>query len=447
VVTPSRWSRSRPDRPPTTPARASTVARPVREFFATEASGGLVLLGAAAVALVWANSPWQASYRTLWSTNLSLGVGGYSIDGALRLWVNEGLMTIFFLVVGLEIRRELASGELRDRRRAALPVLAAAGGMLVPALLYLVVNAGGRGARGWGIPMATDIAFSLGVVALLGRCVPASLRLFLLTLAVADDLGALVVLVAAYSTGDSMRALVVAVALVLLVVVLKRIGVRWTPLYVGVGVAIWLALHEAGVNPTLAGVAMGLLAPVEPALPEHAIATVRSRLGDVSTVDAARDTARLARESVSVVEWLEHLLHPWASYVVVPVFALANVGVVIGSDLVETTSRSPVALGVLLGKVVGKALGITAFTWIACRLGLSSLPAGVRWRQVVGIGAVAGVGFTVSLFFVDLSFADPDLQDEAKLAVLVASAAAAGLGALLLRADGRGEVSAAEDPG
>ena len=196
MATPSGGSKS----------RSGAVARSAREFLATEVSGGLVLLGAALVALVWANSPWQASYRALWSTNLSLGVGGFSIDGALLLWVNEGLMTIFFLVVGLEIRRELASGDLRDRRRAALPVLAAAGGMLVPALLYLVVNASGRGARGWGIPMATDIAFALGVVALLGRRVPASLRLFLLTLAVADDLGALVVLVAFYSTGVSVQA-------------------------------------------------------------------------------------------------------------------------------------------------------------------------------------------------------------------------------------------------
>lgn len=445
MFTRSRWSRSR-FRRASTPTLTSAIARPVREFLATEAGGGVVLLGAAVVALVWANSPWQGGYRTLWSTNLSLGVGGYSIDGALRLWVNEGLMTVFFLVVGLEIRRELASGELQDRRRAALPVLAAVGGMLVPALLYLVVNAGGRGARGWGIPMATDIAFSLGVVALLGRRVPSSLRLFLLTLAVADDLGALVVLVAFYSTSVSVRALLVAAALVLLVVVLKRMGLRSAPLFVAVGVAMWLALREAGVNPTLAGVAMGLLAPVEPALPEHAIATMRHQLADVSTVDAARDTARLARESVSVVEWLEHLLHPWASYVVVPVFALANVGVVIGADLVESTSRSPVALGVLLGKVVGKALGITAFTWIACRLGLGSLPVDVRWRQVVGIGMVAGVGFTVSLFFVDLSFADPDLQDQAKLAVLVASAAAAGLGALLLRGSRR-EVSDGGDVG
>ena len=192
----------------------------------------------------------------------------------------------------------------------------------------------------------------------------------------------------------------------LLVVVLKRVGVRWTPLFVIVGVAIWVALHQAGVNPTLAGVAMGLLTSVDPRSP---------------------------RESVSVVEWLEHVLHPWASYLVVPVFALANVGVTIGSDLVEATLRSPVAWGVVLGKVVGKALGITAFTWIACRLGLGRLPADVGWRQVVGIGAVAGIGFTISLFFVDLSFADPDLQDEAKLAVLVASAAAAALGALLLR--------------
>ena len=405
----------------------------MREFLATEASGGIVLLGATLAALAWANSPWQDSYRSFWSLNLSVELGGYAIDGALRLWVNEGLMTIFFLVVGLEIRRELSSGELRDRGRAALPVFAAAGGMVVPALLYLAVNTDGPGSRGWGIPMATDIAFALGVVALLGRRVPASLRLFLLTLAVADDLGALVILVAFYSPDVSMRAFVVAVVLVLLIVVLKRVGVRWTPLFVLVGIAIWLALHEAGVNPTLAGVAMGLLAPVVPALPEHAVATVRHELADVSSVNAARDTARLAREAVSVVEWLEHVLHPWASHVVVPVFALANVGIVIGSDLIDATSTSPVALGVLLGKLVGKSLGITAFTFVACRLGLGALPVGVSWRQIAGIGAVAGIGFTVSLFFVDLSFADPDLQDEAKLAVLVASVAAAVLGALLLR--------------
>ena len=219
----------------------------------------------------------------------------------------------------------------------------------------------------------------------------------------------------------------------LFVVVLKRVGVRSTPLFVVLGIGLWLALREAGINPTLAGVAMGLLAPVVPAMPEQVLATVRHELADVSSVNAARETARLARESVSVVEWLEHALHPWASLVVVPVFALANVGIVVGSDLIDATSTSPVALGVLLGKLVGKPLGIAAFTFAACRLGLGALPEGVSWRQIVGIGAVAGIGFTVSLFFVDLSFADPDLQQEAKLAVLVGSVGAAALGTLLLR--------------
>jgi NhaA family Na+:H+ antiporter len=413
-----------PDRRP-----AVRLIRPLQDFLAAEVASGALLVTAAVVALVWANSPWQAAYHRLWETVFVIGFSEHQLALNLRHWVNEGLMTVFFFVVGLEIKRELVEGELRDRRQAVLPAVAAVGGMVVPALLYLAVNPDGQAARGWGIPMATDIAMALGVASLLSRWVPQSLRLFLLTLAIVDDIGAIAVIAVFYSQA-AWPPLIAAVGLIVGVIVLRTMGVQWTGAYAAVGVVLWLALHEAGVHATMAGVAFGLLTPTQPLRrPEFVDA---ERLADITTPKAALETATLARQSVSVVEWLEHALHPWTSFVIVPLFALANVGVPVGVDALGDALRSPVTLGVLLGLVAGKVIGVSSFAWMACRSGLGALPAGVNWRQVMGVAGLAGIGLTVSIFVTGLAFTDSALRNQATIGILVASLVAAGLGALIL---------------
>jgi NhaA family Na+:H+ antiporter len=414
-------------------SRPVVLTRALREFLATEVAGGVVLLAATAIALAWANSPWRGGYRRLWETELAVRLGQWSIALDLRHWVNEGLMAIFFVVVGLEIKRELFEGELRDRRQAALPVIAAVGGMVVPAGLYLAVTAGGSGARGWGIPMATDIAFALGVAALVGRGLPPSLRLFLLTLAIVDDIGAILVIALFYSGGIGWGPLTAALVLIAGAYAVRQAGVLFPPLFVAFGALVWLALHQSGLHATLAGVAMGLLAPTRPRLSREIVLSRGDELLDVFSPEAARTTSRLARLSVSPMEWLEHLLHPWTSLLVLPVFALANAGVSLSGNALDDAARSPVTWGVVLGLVVGKPVGIAAFSWLACRLGLASLPNGVGWPQLVGVGALGGIGFTISLFVSDLAFDSPGLVDEAKVGILVSSllAALAGSGLLL----------------
>jgi len=413
-------------------SRGPLVLRPLRDFLHTEASGGVALLLAAVVALLWANSPWQDGYHQLWSTRIAIEVGGHGIDLDLRHWINDGLMAIFFFVVGLEIKRELVEGELRDPRRAALPAIAAVGGMVAPALIYAAFNAGGAGSSGWGIPVATDIAVAVGVVSVLRSAVHPALKLFLLALAIVDDIGAIAIIAVFYSDGVAWRALIVAVALLGIVVACRAAGVRAIGLYVVLGVAVWLAVHESGIHATITGVALGLLTPTRPF--ERRELIDETELLDVSTVAHARQTADMARGSVSVVEWLEHRLHPWSSLAIVPLFALANAGVPISADALSTAWSSPITHGVVVGLVVGKVVGITAFTWLAVRLRMGALPDGVAWRQVVGIGAVAGIGFTVALFVTGLALDDdPALQDEAKIGILAASTVAGLGGALLLR--------------
>ena len=365
----------------------------VRRFLATEVAGGVVLLVAAVVALVWASSPWSEAYADLWHTNLTIG----PVHEDLRHWVNDLLMAVFFFVVGLEIKREVVSGDLREPRRAALPALAAVGGMVVPAGLYLLVNAGAPGIDGWGIPMATDIAFALGVLALLGKRVPASLKLFLLALAIVDDLGAIAVIALAYSDDISGSWLALAVGALLAVWLLWRSGVRSLPVHLVLGILTWWFVFESGVHATVAGVALALLVPVD--------------VGDD----------------------VEHRLHPLSGFVIVPIFALANAGVELDPGALDAPGASEVALGVVLGLVVGKTLGITLFAWLAVRLGLAHKPHGASWGQVVGVAAVAGIGFTVSLFVAGLAFDTVELEDAAKLGILAASLLAGVLGWLLIR--------------
>ena len=420
------------------------VPRVVRKFLDTEAAGGAVLLVAAVVALVWANSPWREAYDTVWGTELSVGVGRFVLVEDLRHWVNDGLMALFFFVVGLEIKRELVAGELREVRVAAMPAIAAAGGIIVPAGLFLAVTAGGAGARGWGIPIATDIAFAVGVVALLGARVPSSLKLFLLTLAIVDDIGAIVVIAVFYSSDIDVSFLVAAVVLLAVMLGLRRAGVVWLVPYVILGVAVWLVTLGSGVHATIAGVVLGLLAPARPLT---AAAVARGWAGDLADEPNAAELdvmVRLAKTSVSPAERLQHLLHPWTSFVVIPLFALANAGVAISSRSFEAPGAASVAVGVVVGLVVGKVVGISAASWLAVRTGLGRLPEGASWPMVVGIAATGGIGFTVSLFITELAFVPGPLQESAKIGVLGASTLAAVVGiVVLIRACSRPDPSPA----
>jgi NhaA family Na+:H+ antiporter len=414
------------------------VARPLREFLRTEIAGGVVLLIATLIALIWANSPFDDSYASFWETKISFQIAGFELEEDFRHVVNDGLMAIFFFVVGLEIKRELVRGELADRRRAALPVAAAVGGMVVPALIYVAFNAGGEASRGWGIPMATDIAFALGVLSLVAPQVPSALKVFLLSLAIADDIGAIVVIAIFYSEGISLAWLVTAFALVGLVVFLTRIRVWWTPVYVIVGVGLWLATFESGVHATLAGVALGLLTPVTPLETSlrRRIPIFEMHDEGEEDVEVAPQEAQLTRRqihiSTSVAERLEYLLHPWTGYVIVPIFALANAGVRISGSVLADAVGSGVTLGVFLGLVVGKIAGIAGASWLSQRMGWALPPRGVTTRDMLGVAALAGIGFTVSIFITELALDDPH-NSEAKIGVLVASLAASLIGAALLR--------------
>ncbi len=390
---------------------------PLQAFLATEYAGGLLLLAATLVALVWANSPWSGAYERLWHTPLEIGFGRWPLPQDLKAWVDDGLMVLFFYVAGLEIKRELLIGELRSRRDAILPVVAAVGGMIGPAVLYLAINVGEE-PQGWAIPMATDIAFALGALSLVGRRLPSSVKAFLLALAIVDDIGAIVVIALFYAEDVSGPWLAVAVALILLIAVFVRLRVRWTALYIALGLLVWLATFRSGVHATIAGVALGLLTPAVP-------------------------LQRATGGTESPLVRMESLLHPWTSFVVVPIFALANAGVSLTGTAVSAAFSSSVTIGVFAGLVVGKPVGITAATWLATRSGIARLPEGTGWGRMAGIGALAGIGFTVSLLISELAFSVEATRDHARIAVLAASVVSAGIGAILLSRSSRPEDEAA----
>lgn len=413
---------------------ARSVARPLNRFLHIEASGGVLLVGAAVIALVWANSPWSASYRDLWASELTLDLAGHAITEDLRHWINDGLMTLFFFVIGLEIKQELTNGQLTSPRDAAIPAAGALGGMVVPALLYLAFNLGGDGIGGWGIPMATDVAFALGVLALLGSRVPAELKVLLLGLAIVDDVGAIIVIAAFYSDGLDAQWLAAAGAGLLLVALLRRVKVRYLPVYAVLGSAIWIATFESGVHATIAGVALGLLAPARAFLPEVDADRIAGKLSADQHVTAAevRDISNQLRESIPVTERLQDFLHPWTSYLIVPLFALANAGIAVSGDSLSDAARSPITIGVVVGLVIGKLVGVAGAIFLASRLGIGRLPDGITTRHVLGMSGIAGIGFTVSIFVAGLAFDDTSVTDEAKIGVLVASAIAAALGSVIL---------------
>ncbi len=424
---------------------AQRVMAPVESFLAVEASSGILLLLAAAVALVWANSSWRESYAALWHLPLGVKLGPFAFERDLHFWINDGVMTIFFFVVGLEIRREIHRGELSELRRAALPLAAAVGGMVAPAAIYLALNRGHETAAGWGIPMATDIAFAVGVLALLGSRVPPALRILLLSLAVIDDVGAILVIAIFYSSSLAPIGFAVAAAGIVAILGMQAVGVRSAWLYVPPGIVVWAGAYGAGIHPTLAGVVVGMMTPVRAwlgpgALAEHAGASAAALrepgATDERTVLEHVDELSLAgREAVSPVERIEHALHGWVAFGAMPLFALANAGVALG-DAEIAGEPLLVLVGVGVGLLAGKPIGILALSWLATRIGIAALPRGVTWPQVGVVGVVAGIGFTMSIFIANLAFPAGANLETAKVGILAGSALAAvlayALGSLVL---------------
>jgi Na+/H+ antiporter NhaA len=415
-------------------AWARSVQTPLRQFLRTETGGAVVLLSAALAALVWVNVD-TSSYASVWGTTLSVEIAGHGVALDLRGWVNSGLMTLFFFVVGLEARREFDLGELRERRRFALPLLAALGGMSIAIAIYLGFNAGRSSAHGFGVAMSTDTAFALGLLALVGPRFPDRLRAFMLTLVVVDDVVALIVIATVYTENVSLSALFAAVGLFAGVLLVRALGLRVGLVYFGLGVAIWVALLESGVEPVVAGLAMGLLAYAHPAARlDLERATERFlRFREQPTPELERSVRQGLRSAVSPNERLQELYHPWTSFLIVPLFALANAGIVIDSGFLARAFRSPITLGILVGYVVGKPGGILASSWLVTRFSRRRVQPPVGWTAVAGGGTIAGIGFTVSLLIATLAFDGVQLE-EAKLGILSAAVAASIVTWLLFRA-------------
>jgi NhaA family Na+:H+ antiporter len=431
-------------RPPGSWAPAQRVAqvltRSVERFLALEAASGLLLLAAAALALAWANSPWSASYFAVWHTPIGIRVGELSFERDLHFWINDGLMAVFFFVVGLEIRREIHDGVLSDLRAAALPLVAALGGMLVPALIYAAFNPSGPSARGWGIPMATDIAFAVGALTLLGERVPPALRILLLALAVIDDIGAILVIALFYSSGVQIAGLALVASGIALVFAQQAIGVRAPAAYMPAALIVWAGAYAGGLHPTLAGVALGVVTPVEVWLGRGRFAeTARESAEAAAAASSASDLLpyldaldRARREAVAPGQRLLHAFHPWVAFGVMPLFALANAGVVL-SGASFGPEATAVFAGVALGLALGKPIGVIACCALAVRIGLARWPTGVDLAGVAVVGCAAGIGFTMALFVAGLALPADELLETAKLAILAASAAMAVLCVLIGR--------------
>ncbi len=422
------------------------LTRPLRIFAAHRLSGAVMLLAATIVALVWANSRWADSYNALLETPLSIGVGSYAISKSMLLWINDALMGIFFFVVGLEIKREFLAGALASVRKAMLPIAGAIGGMVIPAFVYVLVVGGAEGARGWGIPMATDIAFALGVLALLGDRVPISLKVFLTALAIVDDLGAILVIAVFYSEGILVGSLLAGGALIGLSIGANASGVKNPIVYFILRTLVWFAFLKSGVHATLAAVLMAFTIPAKIRLdPEALFARLAHLRESFLRLDTLPPGALLGHGQHQILEVmadslaaataplqrLEHALLPVVTFLVIPIFALANAGVSVSGSFAES-ARHPVALGIVLGLLFGKQAGILAFSWLAVRLGLADLPSGVSWRQLHGVAVLGGIGFTMSLFIGSLAFSGTSLEPVAKVGILLGSAASALAGLTLL---------------
>ena len=435
-----------PNRYPTLPPGASrsahdfalAVRRPIEDFLHIEAAGGIVLLVAATIAVLWANSPVADWYQALWHTPIGLSLGGWSFSRDLHFWINDGLMTVFFLVVGLEVKREIVQGALASWQRAALPIAAAFGGMVVPAALYVLLNPAEPFRAGWGVPMATDIAFAVGILTLLGKRVSPSMRVLLLALAIIDDVGAILVIAVFYTSNLNPTGFYLAGFGLLVLYTFVRTGVRPAIGLLAIPlIIIWAGLFTAGIHPTLAGVIVGLAVPVQPWVGAAGfLAMARKAMGDFQVrmtaqasdhdlLEPLEELAFAKREAISPAVWLEHAMHPWVAYAIMPVFALANAGVTLSGISLAEPGLVGVFSGVSLGLFLGKPLGVLLLAWLAVRLRLGTLPVGVSWGGVLVVGLVAGIGFTMAIFIAELAFTSPALLAVAKLGVLASTALAA----------------------
>lgn len=431
--------------------------RPFQQFVETGSIGGIVLLVTTAVALVWANSPWAESYVHLWELKLVVGPADGPLEMSLHQWINDAFMAVFFLLVGLEIKRELMVGELASPRQAALPIMGALGGMIVPAILYTMVNAGGSGSAGWGIPMATDIAFALGIITLLGSHVPVGLKVFLTALAIVDDLGAVLVIAIFYTAALNVTAMLAAAAALVVLVLLNRLRVVKLLPYLLVGVALWYFVLQSGVHATIAGVVLAMTIPAATRInaPEFS-ARARDLLDEFDRAETGAANVisnRGQQEALHAMDQaasdvnapllrLEHMLNRPVAFFIMPLFALSNAGVALGS--VGEALATPIAIGILLGLVLGKVIGISAFSWLAVQLGWAELPQNARWGTLVATAMLGGIGFTMSLFIAGLAFPDAALLDQAKIGVLTASTVAGVLGYLVLGRAVRGRATVDE---
>ncbi len=432
------------------------IIRPFERFFQLEASSSIVLLIAAVVALAWANSPFHHSYEELWHTPLSISIGPFSLEKGLLHWVNDGLMAIFFLLVGLEVKREFLMGKLSNPRAAAFPIVAAIGGMVIPALIYVALNLGTDNLSGWGVPMATDIAFALGVLALIGRGLPPALRVFLAAFAIVDDLGAVLVIALFYTPGLNLMALAIAGAVFLVLIGVNQWGVRSPTPYLIIGVVLWLAVLKSGVHATIAGVLLALTIPARlknervdqlanvkdsirrapaPAEIEYESERVMLALSEGERQAALLAVEKAAEREEAPLTRLEHSLAPAVAFGIMPVFAFANAGVHFTGDLLQIFVGS-VSMGIFLGLVIGKQLGIFLFAWLAVKFRMASLPIGSNWTQVYGAAWLGGIGFTVALFIAGLAF-PPDLAQDAKLGIFIGSFVSGVGGMIILRRQGK----------
>jgi len=433
--------------PPPPPTPIERLLSPFGRFARTESAGGLVLIASTLAALVAANGPWAGAYHHLWETPLSLRLGRFALDYSLHHWINDGLMAVFFFVVGLEIKREVLVGELASAHRAALPIAGALGGMVVPALLFTLINLGGPGGAGWGIPMATDIAFAMGVLALVGNRAPAPLKIFLAALAIADDIGAVLVIAVFYTARIDSGALFLGLGLIVALAAFNKLGARRPYVYVVLGLAVWVCFLKSGVHATVAGVLVAMTIPARTRIDTgdfsergRAILDAFDRAGpdgENLLTNRGQQAAIIELESTAEaaqapLQWIEHSLQPWVAFVIIPLFAFANAGVELKGELAQAFT-SPVTLGVLLGLLIGKPLGITLFAWLAARLGLAALPEECSWRALHAVSWLGGIGFTMSLFITALAFTDERLVNDAKVGIFAASLLAAVIGALLIR--------------
>jgi NhaA family Na+:H+ antiporter len=425
-----------------------SLIKPFLRFLKTQNIGSKLLLLATLAALVLANSPYHDLYNRLWNIPISITIGEMIISGSLLHWINDGLMVIFFLVIGLEIKREILVGELTGWQKAGLPLMAALGGMLVPALIYSAINAGGAGFAGWGIPMATDIAFALGCLMILGNKIPTALKVFLLAMAIVDDLGAIIVIAVFYTAEIYMQYLWLAIAITAVLIVLNQFHVRRLSPYVILGIILWLSIDHSGIHSTLAGVILAMTIPARSLYkPEEFLFEAKHIIKNFPDQDeefslmcvdeqqrnALKDIENAVSKLDTLLQRLEDKLHPFSAIFIVPLFAFANAGVSFGQEAVGTIIASPITLGVILGLLLGKQIGIMVFSYAAVKLGLAALPRGVSWKGIYGLSCLAGIGFTMSLFITNLSFSAADMVQQAKIGILSASLLAAIMGTLVMR--------------